>query len=191
MKTFHYVITEAERKNKKHHITIVEGLFNSIEIFYNQAIHCVKPAHISQEKWEKWSDRAPIPNMPDHYDFYEESEVVTRSYNSHGYSKYIKQAIEEYNAAKAAAAKAEIGLEVGDVYSTVINQGSRDCEVLEVSGEQALMWYEMPNGRSFLNIVDRKTKGTIRSCSVNAIPKRFLKNNPAEYFADFVNSWTR
>ena len=55
------------------------------------------------------------------------------------------------------------------------NQGDRDATVLATLGSEVLYEYEMPNGRTYLRVVDVFTPGTYRTMSRNAMPKKWQK----------------
>jgi hypothetical protein len=44
-------------------------------------------------------------------------------------------------------------LEVGGWISTYANQGMREAEVLAILHDEALIYYEMPEGRQFLRVI--------------------------------------
>lgn len=166
MKNMHYIEIDHHNPSKGHHITITpDG-----KIFYNQAIHCLTVKN--KEHLEK--SKESVPGYFGWVDFYPENEDVTNSTN-HGYQEHINAAVRKWQ-------KTGCPLEVGDCFDDQINQGMREIEILAVTDDEALGWYEMPAGRKFLAIYARQgtdwtgeARCHLRSQSVKSLPMKWKR----------------
>jgi hypothetical protein len=76
------------------------------------------------------------------------------------------------------------GWQPGDVFTKVINQGPRECEVLAKLGNEVMVEYEMPAGGTSLFIMPAKTSdidklrhhsGGYKNVSYSSIPTKWLE----------------
>jgi hypothetical protein len=175
MKTFHYIQVDDHNPSKGHHITITpDG-----KCFYNQAIYTENSKN--REYLEKSKD-----SVPGHFgwvDFYPENEEVTPNKKggmgagAHGYQQHIDAAYRKW-------LKTDQPLEVGEQFDFFMNQADREMEVLAVTEDEALCWYEMPAGRKFLAVFARQgecwDEGSgyrkhLRSQSVKSLPMKWKR----------------
>lgn len=161
----HYLLIDNHNEHKAHHISITdEG-----DIFYNQAL-C--------HKYHEHSKRA-VPGHPGWYDFYED-EPVKHGRHGHGYQQYINIAYRKWTE--------EQPLDIGDTFSDWFNQGEREVEVIAVTGDEALAYYEMPKGSRFLAVYDRATKKWKGSRSVKSLTKKWITALTESDYLEFVQT---
>jgi hypothetical protein len=88
-------------------------------------------------------------------DFYENQELDPDY--KHGYQAHINNA-------------KRIVLEPGDTVMIEKNQAYRQAEIVAEWGREVLGYYEMPNGRMFLTVLNKYTREFVRNCSPRKIP---------------------
>ena len=162
------------------YLVVAEGSPNASYGYFYLAVSLVErdkaPAQVRPERYrtpeEREADRIRKDREWAEWESKREEERRISRAQSRAANKLIKAKVEAGLGNGPFKTKGQT-LEVGDRLLTNANQADREAVVRAIAGNEALIEYFMPKGRSFFTIVEADTHKDVRGVSKSTIPKRF------------------